>query len=96
MNPEMVQAAIRHGGILFEQSLLSEPWFTVFATFVAINTLGYVAITVAKVLPLPKFARRSGRNRRAETRGIVPDDLTREIGDPADPRLRGAEWPHEH
>ena len=62
------------GGILLEQSVLSSTWFTVFATFVAINTLGYVAITIAKVLPLPRLRRRNGRNRRAETRGIFPEE----------------------
>lgn len=62
------------GGILLDQSVLSTPAFTVFATFVAINTIGYVAITVVKVLPFPRLRRRGGRNRRAEDRGIVLTD----------------------
>ena len=73
-------------GILFDQGILSTHWFTVFATFVAINTLGYVAITVVKVLPLPRFRRTDGRNRRAETRGILPEDPATSVDVPEESR----------
>ncbi len=38
-------------GILFPASLLSSPWFAVLSAFVAINTVLYTALAIAKILP---------------------------------------------
>lgn len=61
-------------GILLPHRILESPAFSVFAAFVALNTLLYVTLSVAKILPklyvsdwLPQ------RARRAETRSIHPD-----------------------
>ena len=44
------------------------------AAFVAINTIVYVTLAVAKILPKVYFSDWIGpRNRRAETRSIHPD-----------------------
>lgn len=63
-----------HTGLILPESLLQSEWFAVWATFVAINTLMYGALSVAKILPkvYPSdwFSR---RNRRTETRSIYPD-----------------------
>lgn len=61
-------------GLVLPESLLHSQWFAVWATFVAINTLMYAALSVAKILPkiYPSDWVR-GRNRRAETRSIHPD-----------------------
>lgn len=61
-------------GILFPQSLLNSEWFAILATFVAINTVMYAALAVAKVLPKvyrPGWLR--PRHERGETRSIHPD-----------------------
>lgn len=55
-------------------TLGSEP-FAVLAAFVAINTVMYVALAIAKLLPkvyLGDWVRQQGR--RHETRSIHPDD----------------------
>ncbi len=64
-----------HWGILFPQSLLHSELFGVLAAFVAINTMMYAALAIAKMCPkvyvadwLPR------RNRRSETRSIHPGD----------------------
>ncbi|HWI42248.1 MAG TPA: hypothetical protein VNS81_01410 [Nocardioides sp.] len=61
-------------GILLPESVLRSPWFAVLAAFVAVNTLMYAALALAKVSPklyprdwLPR------RYRRGETRSIYPD-----------------------
>lgn len=61
-------------GILFPQSILSTTWFAVLATFVAVNTIMYAALGIAKALPklyprdwLPR------RYTRSQTRSIYPD-----------------------
>ncbi len=67
-------------GVLLPESVLSSGPFTVLAAFVAINTVMYAALAVAKMLakvyPSSWFG---GRNRRSQNRGIVPDaaDLLR-------------------
>ncbi|MBL0746381.1 hypothetical protein [Nocardioides baculatus] len=61
-------------GILLPDSILRNEVIAVLAAFVAINTVAYVALAVAKILP--KFYLRdwlAARNRRAETRSIHPD-----------------------
>ena len=60
-------------GILLPQSTIFSPWFAVLSVFVAINTVMYVALAVAKILPkvdprewLPR------RHQRAQSRSIHP------------------------
>lgn len=58
-------------GILLPETFLQSEFFQVLATFVAINTLMYVTLAIAKMLPRVYpgdwFNR---RNRRREPRGI--------------------------
>ncbi|HSP52330.1 MAG TPA: hypothetical protein VLO00_05475 [Cryobacterium sp.] len=63
-------------GLILPSSVLQSEGFAVLTAFVAINTVMYAALAVAKILPkahplewLP------GRNRRRETRSIHPDEL---------------------
>jgi hypothetical protein len=61
-------------GVLLPDSILRNQLIAVLAAFVAINTIVYVTLAVAKMLP--KFYLRdwlAARNRRAETRSIHPD-----------------------
>jgi len=61
-------------GILFSESVLHTELFAVLSAFVAINTVMYCALTVAKVLPKVYLADWiTSRNRRTETRSIHPD-----------------------
>ncbi len=62
-------------GILLPESFLHSHLYAVLAAFVAVNTVMYVALAVAKTLPkiypadfLPR------RYQRAESRSIHPDD----------------------
>lgn len=41
-------------GLLFPQSAMQSPWFAFLASFVAFNTMIYVSLTVAKLIPWPK------------------------------------------
>lgn len=61
-------------GILLPESTLQARWFVVLTGFVAVNTLVYVTLSIAKSLPriyprdlLPR------RYARRETRSIYPD-----------------------
>ena len=61
-------------GVLLPDSILRNEVIAVLAAFVAINTIVYVTLAVATILP--KLYLRdwlSGRNRRSETRSIHPD-----------------------
>jgi hypothetical protein len=61
-------------GILFPQSVLGSQFFAVLAAFVAINTVMYVALALAKSLPklyVTDWVTR--RNSRSQTRSIHPD-----------------------
>lgn len=61
-------------GILLPESVLSSRWFAVLATFVAINTVMYAALSVAKALPKIHPHDYLGRRyARAQTRSIHPD-----------------------
>jgi hypothetical protein len=55
-------------------SILDTEWFGILAAFVAINTIMYASVTVAKLLPRvnPSVWRRDSYQ-RAETRSIYPD-----------------------
>jgi hypothetical protein len=61
-------------GVLLPDSILRNELIAVLAAFVAINTIVYVTLAVAKILPkvyLRDYL--SSRNRRSETRSIDPD-----------------------
>ena len=59
-------------GILPE-SVLHSGWFAVLAAFVAINTVMYVALAVAKVLPKVYVSDWfTSRDRRGQNRSIFP------------------------
>ncbi|WP_231391909.1 hypothetical protein [Arthrobacter sp. 35W] len=61
-------------GILLPESVMHSDWFSILIMFVAINTLIYVALAMAKILPkiyLSDWIRR--RSKRSETRSIHPD-----------------------
>jgi len=61
-------------GILLPESFLHSQFFLVLATFVAINTIVYVVLSIAKMLPKIYLSDWfTGPNRRAETRSIYPD-----------------------
>jgi hypothetical protein len=62
-------------GILLPESFLQSEFFGVLATFVAINTLIYVTLAVAKMLPrIHPGDLIHRRNRRREPRGIAEAD----------------------
>jgi hypothetical protein len=63
-------------GILLPVSVLHSPLFAVLATFVAINTLMYLALAIATIMPkvyVSDLWQRHGR--RDQTRSIHPDGL---------------------
>ncbi|WP_408898847.1 hypothetical protein ACJ5H2_06990 [Nocardioides sp. R1-1] len=61
-------------GILLPESVLRAEWFGVLAAFVALNTVMYLALAVAKMLPKVYFRDLLPRRyERAETRSIHPD-----------------------
>jgi hypothetical protein len=67
----MITAAVP-AGILMPESLLFTDWFRFMAAFVAVNTVMYAALALAKVLPKlqPPDWR---RGQRSEPRGIHTD-----------------------
>ena len=61
-------------GVLLPESILRNEFFAVLAAFVAINTIVYVTLAVAKILPKVYVSDWiDTRNRRSETRSIDPD-----------------------
>ncbi|WP_457205045.1 hypothetical protein [Nocardioides sp. P5_C9_2] len=61
-------------GLLLPESLLRHDVVAVLAAFVAINTIVYVTLAVAKVLPKVYLSDvLESRDRRSETRSIDPD-----------------------
>ena len=61
-------------GILLPEGVLTSGPVAVLAAFVALNTIMYVSLAVAKMLPKVYFSDLvTHRNRRRETRGIHPD-----------------------
>ena len=61
-------------GLLLPESLLRQEVVAVLAAFVAINTIVYVTLAVAKVLPKLYLSDvLESRDRRSETRSIDPD-----------------------
>jgi hypothetical protein len=62
-------------GIVLPAEFLSSPYFQFLAAFVAINTIMYVALAVASMLPkVHRGVRVSRRGRGGENRSIHPDD----------------------
>ena len=62
-------------GILLPDSDLATPFFAIFSAFVGINTVIYVVLAIAKILPriyLTDWV--GGRNRRATARSIYGVD----------------------
>lgn len=61
-------------GVLLPESTLSTTWFAVLAAFVAINTVMYVALAIARSLPKIFVGDYLPKNYvRAQTRSIYPD-----------------------
>ena len=46
-----VQSVTLIAGILFSSDLLTSPWFQALAAFVAVNTLVYAGLSLAKLFP---------------------------------------------
>ena len=62
-------------GILFSQDVLRSHAFQFLAAFVAVNTIMYVTLAIAKMLPkVHPGDWRPGRHRRGETRSIYPEE----------------------
>lgn len=71
----VVPALYAHG-LVFSESVLHSELFAVLAAFVAINTVMYCVLTVAKMLPKIYVADWvTSRNRRTESRSIHPDGV---------------------
>jgi len=69
-------AAVVPLGILLPKSTLESRTFAVLAAFVAINTVMYSALAIAKMLPkvyLSDWVKRG--QRRSQTRSIYPDPV---------------------
>ncbi|MCY4728868.1 hypothetical protein NYO98_21505 [Nocardioides sp. STR2] len=84
--PTDIATAVVPMGVLLPDSILRNDFIAVLAAFVAINTIVYVTLAVAKILP--KFYLRdwlAASNRRAETRSIHPDA---EVGGPTGGTLK--------
>jgi hypothetical protein len=61
------------GGILLPAEILQSEFFAVLAAFVAINTIMYVTLAIAKMLPRVYFSDLlPRRDRRRQPRGIDP------------------------
>jgi len=59
-------------GVLLTEAILYSDWFAIMAAFVAVNTVMYAALAVAKILPrlhAPDWK----RGYRSETRSIYPE-----------------------
>ena len=70
----MTDPLLHSWGVLLPQTFLQSPFFAVLATFVAINTVMYVALAVAKILPKVYLSDHlKDANRRSRTRSIHPD-----------------------
>ena len=68
-------------GLVFSESVLHSEWFAVLAAFVAINTVMYCVLTVAKMLPKVYVADWvTSANRRSESRSIHPGGVPPELG----------------
>ncbi len=71
----MAPVSVNPQGILLPESVLSSSGFAVLAAFVAINTVMYLVLSIAKMLPkvfLSDWVH--SRNRRSQTRSIDPQE----------------------
>jgi hypothetical protein len=72
----MMAPLVESWGVLLPESFLRSPFFAVLATFVAINTVMYLSLAVAKMLPKVYVGDHlPSSNRRGETRSIHQGDL---------------------
>lgn len=63
-------------GMLFPESVLQSPFISVLAAFVAVNTVIYATLAIAKLLPSVHLGELfSSRRRRSETRSIFPGSV---------------------
>lgn len=61
-------------GLLFDETVFQSPFVSVLAAFVAVNTVTYAALAIAKLVPILRVSDfLPGRHRRSETRSIYPD-----------------------
>ena len=68
-------------GILLPESFRHTEFYAILASFVAINTVMFAALAIAKILPRVYFTDVfPGRHHRAETRSIYPDDPSEAAG----------------
>ncbi|TFC18198.1 hypothetical protein E3O19_05175 [Cryobacterium algoritolerans] len=75
-----MKTTVIHAGILLPESILASGFFAVFAAFVGINTVVYVALAIAKILPMVYVTDWiTGRNRRTETRSIYPKSASHAV-----------------
>lgn len=71
-----MSALLAAHGILLPSSVMHAHWFGVLAAFVAVNTVIYVALAIAKAMPKVYVRDWVPRGyQRAETRSIHPEDL---------------------
>jgi len=79
------------GGIRLPESVLHSDWFAVLAAFVAINTVMYTALAIAKLLPKVYVSDWfTSRDRRGQDRSIFASPTAyREPAASADDRRKG-------
>lgn len=69
----MTDPLVQPWGLLLPQSVMSSPFVAVLATFVAINTVMYLSLAVAKLLPKIYLSDHlGGAERRRTNRSIHP------------------------
>jgi diguanylate cyclase (GGDEF)-like protein len=64
-----VSLTIIHSGVLFSQSTLTEPWFLLLTLVVALNTIIYLGLTFAKLVPWP------AQIHPRRVRALLPDTI---------------------
>jgi hypothetical protein len=70
----MTTSLVQAWGLLLPETFLRSPFFAVLAAFVAINTVMYLALAIAKTLPKIYLSDHlTSPNRRRESRSIHPD-----------------------
>ena len=67
-----MKPAIIHSGVVFSQSILSEPWFLLLTLVVALNTIVYLGLTFAKLAPWP------AQIHPGRVRALLPDAIGKE------------------
>ena len=61
-------------GLLLPESVLTSPWFLLLATVVAFNTIIYVGLTLAKLIPWPQQFHPQWVRDKAERLGVNPSE----------------------